>query len=175
MIVSISLATHHWHPIDTYNVNVDPGRIAYGVMTGIGFIGAGTIMQARGTVMGLTSAATIWVVAAIGSAVGSGEYLEAVGTTVMVTLVLVGLKPVERRILATRRTVNATLRVQRGTTFEEIHEVIRSSGVHVLSRTTYEHQDDRAFELKLVGAAKQFDALVDTLQRRSDVISVQVD
>jgi putative Mg2+ transporter-C (MgtC) family protein len=153
----------------------DTTRIAAQIVSGIGFLCAGVILHSRGVVVGLTTAATIWVVAAIGSAVGSGEYVEAVGTTVMVALVLVGLKPVERLILAKRRTVSATVRVQRDTTFDDLHEVLRSSGVHVLSRSTYEHSDDRTFELKLVGAAKQFDALVDTLQRRSDVISVQVD
>jgi putative Mg2+ transporter-C (MgtC) family protein len=153
----------------------DTTRIAAQIVSGIGFLGAGAILHSRGAVVGLTTAATIWVVAAIGSAVGSGEYVEAVGTTVMVTLVLVGLKPVERLILAKRRTVSATLRVQRDMTFDDLHEVLRSSGVHVLSRSTFEHTDDRTFELKLVGSVKQFDAMVDNLQRRSDVISVQVD
>ncbi|HET7273730.1 MAG TPA: MgtC/SapB family protein, partial [Longimicrobiaceae bacterium] len=51
----------------------DPARIAAQIVTGIGFLGAGTIMQARGSVVGLTTAATIWVVAAIGMAVGARE------------------------------------------------------------------------------------------------------
>jgi putative Mg2+ transporter-C (MgtC) family protein len=50
----------------------DPARLAAQVVTGIGFIGAGTIMQSRGAISGLTSAATIWVVAAIGLAIGAG-------------------------------------------------------------------------------------------------------
>ena len=53
----------------------DPGRIAAQVVTGIGFIGAGTIMQSRGTITGLTSAATLWVVAMIGLAAGAGGTL----------------------------------------------------------------------------------------------------
>ena len=55
----------------------DPARIAAQIITGIGFLGAGTIIQARGTVTGLTTAATLWVVAGIGMSVGSGSYAEA--------------------------------------------------------------------------------------------------
>src|SRR6185436_10018981 len=69
----------------------DPTRIAGQIITGVGFIGAGTILHTRGAVTGLTSAATIWVVAAIGMALGSGAYLEAIGTTLLVTVVLTGM------------------------------------------------------------------------------------
>lgn len=153
----------------------DTTRIAAQIVSGIGFLGAGAILHSRGAVVGLTTAATIWVVAAIGAAVGAGEYVEAVGTTAMVTLVLVGLKPVERLILAKRRTVSAVIRVSPSTTFEDLDAAFRSAGVHVLSRATFDHADDRTFELKLVGANKQFDALVDVLNRRGDVISIELD
>lgn len=153
----------------------DTTRIAAQIVSGIGFLGAGAILHSRGAVVGLTTAATIWVVAAVGAAVGAGEYVEAVGTTILMTVVLVGLKPVERLILAKRRMVTATLRAQPGVDFTEFDETFRSAGVHVLSRATFDHPEDRTFELRLVGATKQFDALVDMLHRRSDVISIQVD
>src|SRR3990170_2055526 len=57
----------------------DPGRIAAQVVTGIGFLGAGTILHTRGAIAGLTSAATIWLVAAIGVAIGAGAIFEAAG------------------------------------------------------------------------------------------------
>jgi putative Mg2+ transporter-C (MgtC) family protein len=69
----------------------DPTRVAAQIATGVGFIGAGTILHARGAVTGLTSAATIWVVAAIGMAVGAGAYIDALGTTALVMVVLYGL------------------------------------------------------------------------------------
>lgn len=77
----------------------DPGRIAAQVVTGIGFIGAGTILHTRGTISGLTSAATIWVVAAIGLTAGAGLVFEALGATVTVMVVLVGIGWIERRYL----------------------------------------------------------------------------
>lgn len=77
----------------------DPGRIAAQVVTGIGFLGAGTILHTRGTITGLTSAATIWVVAAIGLTAGAGYLFEALGATITVMAVLEGLGWIERRYL----------------------------------------------------------------------------
>ena len=80
MIVSNRVAFHDWpHTPDSHvDITVDPGRIAYGVMTGVGFLGAGIIVQYRGNVRGLTTAAGIWCVAGLGLASGLGLYLLAV-------------------------------------------------------------------------------------------------
>lgn len=153
----------------------DVTRIGAQIVTGIGFLGAGAILHGRGTVIGLTTAATIWVVAAIGMATGAGAYADAVGTTVLVCLVLVGLRPIERKLVTVRRTVTATLRVTPNIGFDSFEEVFRSSGIHVRSRRTYDHVGDRTFELTLVGPSKRFDVLVDALRRRSDVVSIYVD
>lgn len=69
--------------------NGDPGRIAAQVVTGIGFLGAGAIIQMKGSVRGLTTAAGIWIVAAIGMAVGVGMYIIATVATLLVIIVLV--------------------------------------------------------------------------------------
>lgn len=66
----------------------DKSRIAAQIVTGVGFLGAGTILHGKGTITGLTSAATIWLVAAIGTAVGAGEYYMASGTTLIALAVL---------------------------------------------------------------------------------------
>ena len=153
----------------------DPGRIAAQVVSGIGFLGAGTIMQARGAVIGLTTAATIWVVAAIGLTVGAGLHFEAVGAAVLVTGVLAGLGSVEKRLLSTRRVVSGTLRVLKGTPWEELATVFNSAGIHVQSKVIYDHADDRAYELKLVGPVRQYDVVTTALMRRNDVLSVQFD
>jgi len=80
----------------------DPTRIAAQIVSGMGFLGAGTILQARGSVRGLTTAATIWTVAAIGVAAGAGAYWLAIGATLLVILVLVILARVERLVLRRR-------------------------------------------------------------------------
>ncbi len=68
-------------------VQVDPGRIAAQVVTGIGFLGAGTIIQSQGSVLGLTTAASLWTVSGIGLAVGCGMYYLAIISTVIVMIV----------------------------------------------------------------------------------------
>src|ERR1019366_7078428 len=92
----------------------DPGRIAAQVVTGIGFIGAGTLMQSRDAITGLTSAATIWMVAAIGLTVGAGFFTEALGATALVMLVLAGLGRLEDRMLRMERPHEGTLRTKTG-------------------------------------------------------------
>jgi putative Mg2+ transporter-C (MgtC) family protein len=77
----------------------DPTRIAAQVVTGIGFLGAGCIIQDRGRITGLTSAATIWVVAAIGIVAGGGYPILAFMSTVLVTVTLRGLVVFEQRFL----------------------------------------------------------------------------
>lgn len=78
--------------------NGDPGRIAAQVITGIGFLGAGAIIQSKGSVRGLTTAASIWIVATIGMAVGVGLYLISFFATMLIILVLAGLEGIEKRI-----------------------------------------------------------------------------
>ncbi len=89
MVVSISLATTNWPSHNTIGVqtNTDPGRIAYGVMGGIGFLGAGTIIHNKGSIRGLTTAAALWCVAAIGLGAGLGLYV----TTLLATLIVVAV------------------------------------------------------------------------------------
>lgn len=69
--------------------NVDPSRIAAQVVTGIGFLGAGTILRSGATVKGLTTAASLWAVAGIGLAVGCGFYFASLATTILVFITLV--------------------------------------------------------------------------------------
>jgi len=84
----------------------DPGRIAAQVVTGIGFICAGTIIQSRGHVAGLTTAALLWAVAAVGLLIGAGYLLIAVIGTLLTFLTLTLLGIVEKRILARCRFVD---------------------------------------------------------------------
>jgi putative Mg2+ transporter-C (MgtC) family protein len=82
----------------TPNVVLDPSRIAAQVISGIGFLGAGTILFLRpGFIRGLTTASGLWTVAAIGLAVGSGMYFAAIITTVIAIVILLILQPFEKR------------------------------------------------------------------------------
>ncbi|MFH1889058.1 MAG: MgtC/SapB family protein [Candidatus Omnitrophota bacterium] len=78
---------------------LDPGRIAAGVITGIGFLGAGTIIREREGIKGLTTAASLWVVAGVGLATGCGFYKAALFTTVLALITLLCLRYLEKMIL----------------------------------------------------------------------------
>ena len=79
------------------SVNKDPGRIAAQVVSGIGFLGAGTILREGLTVKGLTTAASLWVVAGIGLAIGCGQFFAGIAVTALVFLTLVLFGQLERR------------------------------------------------------------------------------
>lgn len=153
----------------------DPARLAAQVVTGIGFIGAGTIMQSRGAITGLTSAATIWVVAAIGLAIGAGFYVEALGTSALVMLVLAGLGHLEHRLLRARRTLSATVRTKPGVTLEWLKTQLIGDGLTISHVKSFDHDDDRVFEMMLSGPALQFDIARSTLLDKDDVLNVQFD
>lgn len=78
--------------------NGDPGRIAAQVITGIGFLGAGAIIQMKGSVRGLTTAAGIWMASIIGLAVGVGMYAVSVMATLLILFILVQLENIEKRL-----------------------------------------------------------------------------
>ncbi len=78
--------------------NGDPGRIAAQVITGIGFLGAGAIIQMKGSVRGLTTAAGIWMTATVGMAIGVGLYVISLVATVMVIFIMFVLEEIEKKI-----------------------------------------------------------------------------
>jgi putative Mg2+ transporter-C (MgtC) family protein len=84
--------------VEGAKVRVDPTRIAAQVVTGIGFLGAGAIIQQGVNVRGLTTAASLWVTAAIGTAVGLGFYSGALLTTAFAIAALLFLKPIKNRV-----------------------------------------------------------------------------
>jgi len=92
------------------HIVLDPARIAAQVVSGIGFIGAGTILFLKqGTIRGLTTASGLWTVAAIGLATGGGMYFAAASTTAIALVILWALQPVERRF--SQRFKQKTLRI----------------------------------------------------------------
>ena len=93
-------------------VRFDPTRVAAQVVTGIGFLGAGAILQQGLNVRGLTTAASLWVTAAIGTAVGLGYYAAAAITLGVAVVALLALKPVERVVLHRLSAVHRKLLVE---------------------------------------------------------------
>ena len=151
----------------------DPTRVAGQIVTGVGFIGAGTILHARGAIVGLTSAATIWVVAAIGVALGSGFYLEGVGTTVIVLVVLAGLGRVEKLVerQSMRRTITVHAR-QGPTVLEDLESLVRRAGLEVTGVASRQENVDLVIDFDIRGSKRLHDQLMITLLHHDHVRTV---
>jgi putative Mg2+ transporter-C (MgtC) family protein len=153
--------------------NGDQGRIAAQVLTGVGFIGAGTILHMRGAVTGLTSAATIWVVAAIGMAVGARAYVEALGATLLVMLVLAGLGPVEGYLArqATRSHLIIHCRPE-ASALDELEALVRRTGLEIDRTQSRLENVDLVVEFDLRGAKRLHDQLLIAAVHQAGVRSV---
>ena len=101
MLTGVYLSVHYRGIVE-----VDPTRIAAQVVSGIGFLGAGTIIQFRDSVRGLTTAASVWTAAGIGLAVGCGFYAGAVATTALALVVLLVLRSLEQRLVGSKGKVS---------------------------------------------------------------------
>jgi putative Mg2+ transporter-C (MgtC) family protein len=154
-------------------VGTDTTRVAAQIVTGVGFIGAGTILHARGAVVGLTSAATIWVVAAIGVALGSGYYLEGVGTTLAVIVVLAGLGRAEKIIQSHSMRSTVTVHAHTGpTVLEELETLVRRTGLDVVSVSNRQENVDLVIEFEIRGSKRLYDQAVITLLHHDHVRTV---
>ena len=133
--------------LDSSHVVLDPSRIAAQVASGIGFLGAGTIILRRDTVRGLTTAASVWAVAAIGLAVGGGMYLAGVSATALTLGVLAGLRPLERRFFVHGRSPLVVLMIDhRFTSLVAIESAVGAAGLafeRIEVRPGYRPEQDR--------------------------------
>ena len=102
------------------HVVLDPSRVAAQVVSGIGFLGAGAILARGEIVRGLTTAASIWTVAAIGLAVGGGLYFAAGLSTTIILAILAGVKPLEEAYRHRNQTCRLVIETARGTLTPEI-------------------------------------------------------
>lgn len=102
------------------HVVLDPSRIAAQVVSGIGFLGAGAILARGEIVRGLTTAASIWTVAAIGLAVGGGLYLAAGASTVIILIILAGIKPLEEAYRSRNQSCQLKIEVESGSLSPEL-------------------------------------------------------
>ena len=151
----------------------DHSRVAAQIVTGVGFIGAGTILHARGAIVGLTSAATIWVVAAIGVALGSGFYLEGIGTTLVVLAVLAGLGRAEK--LVQRQSMRSTINVharQGPTVLEDLETLVRRAGLEVIGVSSRQENVDLVIEFDTRGSKRLHDQVMITLLHHDHVRTV---
>lgn len=129
--------------VNEYNVRMDPARLAAQVISGIGFLGAGAIMRNGNIIKGLTTAASLWVVAAIGLCIGAGFHKAAVLCTALVLITLFILNKCEQLLSRKRRIKQVELLVKDGAKeITPLLMIFEAHGVKVmnLSIIPYEHE-----------------------------------
>jgi putative Mg2+ transporter-C (MgtC) family protein len=163
MILSI------WLPQE-YNTlkNGDPGRIAAQVVSGIGFLGAGAMIRLGNNIKGLTTAASLWLIAAVGMTIGAGLFLAAAIVVVLTLIALLGLGQIEKKVFPAER--NKILELQFKNSIHDTQDLlntIKSFGVRIQSMDVDKAFDKKGIKLRLlVGLPNTLDVtrLIHTLK-----------
>ncbi len=138
-------------PLLGEHVVLDPSRVAAQVVSGIGFLGAGTILFRRDKIRGLTTAASLWTVAAIGLAVGGGLYVAAIGGTAIIFGVLAGLKPLERRFFRPGHEARLVIVVEQSVaTLAAVEAELTSAGFAIRSVSIESSAKSRCDEITVL-------------------------
>ncbi|KAA9150813.1 MgtC/SapB family protein [Microbacterium lushaniae] len=157
------------------DVVLDPSRIAAQIVSGIGFLGAGVIFVQKGTVNGLTTAASIWMTAAIGMTCGAGMPLIAVAATVLHLLTVGPLSYVGRRIRPELPEPVLTIRYRRGySVLRQVLETSAQSGYHsALEEASHEEDSNlRELVMRFTGDLDKLPSLAGQLSELDGVVSV---
>ncbi|HEX7747164.1 MAG TPA: MgtC/SapB family protein [Bordetella sp.] len=129
------------------DVSLDPSRVAAQVVSGIGFLGAGSILLRGEVVRGLTTAASLWSVAGVGLATGGGMYIAAVSATVIILIILAGIKPIERRFISVKQQRSLRILAERGSvSLETVHNALGTGSVRVKQFIMQQSEDNPDFD-----------------------------
>ena len=174
LLMLLTLFQARWGTIiPAESIRLDPTRMAQGIMTGIGFLGAGVIFKEGLTVRGLTTAASIWITSAIGVMIGAGFYFPAVVTTVVTLSVLSGFRWVEQR-LPTEFYAHHWIKFSREAALSqaEIRALIEKHGFGIANLSCRLTDQGRSFEYRMVIRTRKRDRteqLADDLLKRPEV------
>ncbi len=150
--------------------DTDPNRIAANIVTGVGFLGAGVILRDGGKVIGLTTAAAIWLTAAVGMAVGGGEYLLA-GFMVITTMIVLWLLPsVEHRIDNAReeRKYEIVCPADIGMV-EALEQTFQETGMSIQNHSQYKAGESITCSWSIAGSPEKHKMLVRKLLEHPDI------
>jgi len=137
--------------------NGDPGRIAAQVVTGVGFIGAGAILRMGINVRGLTTAASIWAIAAIGLVIGAGMYLPAILTIIFMLIILIIVEQLEKHIFTPISIKLLCIRTTLPETDQKVQTVLKNNFFRIIEiNTTYSKDASYEYTYK-IGASKGLD------------------
>jgi putative Mg2+ transporter-C (MgtC) family protein len=151
LLMLLTVYQEEWFPSAGDTVRVDPTRMAQGIMTGIGFLGAGVIFKEGLSVRGLTTAASIWTTAAIGVLMGSGLYFPAVTGTVAVLGILAAFRWIENK-LPSQQYAHHRLRFARDEVMPEqtLRELLARHGFEIQALTYRLTDNGTIFEYRMI-------------------------
>ncbi|MBD3180425.1 MAG: methyltransferase [Candidatus Latescibacteria bacterium] len=151
----------------------DPGRIAAQVITGVGFLCAGTIMRSRFSISGLTTAATIWVLSALGLASGAGYYLLAAVGTVAIVIVLILIRYLESYIISRRTTVKIHVEMKKSSMAPSmVNDIIHKRDIP-REDLKYQSEEEKLITIfEYTASKKELDKVLKQLSSIDGVISV---
>lgn len=162
------------------NVALDPSRIAAQVVSGIGFLGAGAILLRGEVIRGLTTAASVWSVAAVGLAVGAGLNTAAIAATIIILAILAGMKPIERRYISVRQRRRVSVRADRGSlTLDSLRATLGPSSERVKQFIVQQSEEASDCDDILIGFARvpptEFERLCHLLRNAAGVRALRED
>ena len=174
----IIVSAHGFNDVLGPRVVLDPARIAAQVVSGIGFLGAGTILLRGEVVKGLTTAASLWAVAAIGLAVGCGLYVAGLATTLIVVVILAGLKPIEDRVRERSQTRQMVIATKRDSmSLATLHDAVGARASRIKQFVLQRGAEGEVDAIQVVFTRLSTEAVNDIarqLRGHPDVISVEV-
>ncbi len=152
----------------------DRARIAAGVVTGVGFLGAGTIVHFKGNVLGLTTAATIWAVASVGMAFGAGEYVIGSAATVLTASVLFGLAYAEDLIASWRVTSRFKIKLDASLKSADlVRHIVGEAGLHVSSWMITKVEEGLTLRISVMGPIERIERFQADLVANEQVRSIK--
>lgn len=158
-----------------FSISMDPGftrtRIAANIVTGIGFLGAGAIIREHGRIGGLTTAATIWLSAAMGLGIGAGELKFVSAATAVVLIVLLIFPQIERWIDQIRESRSYKIVISSGNVknFEKINQTFKDCSLKILDHHQTKTESTIVGTWRVIGSPKKHDKLVELMMKEKSV------
>ena len=153
------------------NIVLDPSRIAAQVVSGIGFIGAGTILfMNKGRIRGLTTAAGLWTVAAIGLATGAGMYIAACAATFFALVILWALQPLEKRITQKFKQKTLSIEAKANANTKDILALFEDNKVPYVSLSFDKTENGFFIQMRLENLeSKKIETVINKLQQNASI------
>jgi putative Mg2+ transporter-C (MgtC) family protein len=172
MLLSIWLPRH-------MGSNADPGRIAAQVVSGMGFLGAGAIIRLGNNIKGLTTAASLWLVAAIGLAVGAGMYLAALTTEILAMVTLVSLNQLERKIFPEIKKIDLEINYNHSDepNIESILAILKSFNIENQSMEIFQGKNERKTKINFTASifnTVNISKLIKAIEANNDIDNVDI-